>query len=176
MRRLSLFGAWSLVLVLTTTLTWQIVNATDDRVRERPVSPLNVGAPVIPAVDTPTTVATTVPETTSTSLPPQASTKGSSSTTPTPGSVGTSPTSTTAGASWSVQSVPTTGGVVVVKYRPKEVVLQTATPAAGFQAEVKKGGPPAVKVVFESGDLKVEFQAEWDDGELDVEVSESPED
>lgn len=69
----------------------------------------------------------------------------------------------------------TTGGSVVLKYRPGEVVLQTATPAAGFQAEVEDAGPPKVEVEFESESSKVSVHAKWADGELDVETDESTE-
>jgi hypothetical protein len=74
-----------------------------------------------------------------------------------------------------VKTVPTSGGTVVLKYRPGEVVLQTATPAAGFQADVENPGPPKVEVEFESEARKVEIQAEWKDGNLDVKVDESDE-
>lgn len=63
-----------------------------------------------------------------------------------------------------------------MKYRPGEVVLQTATPAAGFKADVDDPGPPKVEVEFESEDLKVEIRAEWKEGGLDVEVSEGSDD
>lgn len=60
--------------------------------------------------------------------------------------------------------------------RPDEVVLQAASPAAGFRVEVEKAGPLEVEGEFESEDLKVEFRAKWDHGELDIEVKESEED
>ena len=63
----------------------------------------------------------------------------------------------------------------MVKYRTGEVVLQAASPAPGFSAEVEKSGPPKVEVEFESADTKIEVKAEWEDGDLVVEVSESDE-
>ena len=59
----------------------------------------------------------------------------------------------------------------MVKYRPEEVVLQAASPKAGFRAEVEKAGPPEVKVEFESETVKIEVTAKWSDGQLDVELS-----
>jgi hypothetical protein len=74
-----------------------------------------------------------------------------------------------------VKTTSTNGGTVVVKYRPNEVVLQAASPAAGFRVEVDKAGPPEVRVEFESENLKVEFRARWSNGELDIEITESGE-
>jgi len=59
---------------------------------------------------------------------------------------------------------------VVVSYRNGEVVLSTATPAAGFAAEIKKSGPPEVEVEFQSESAKFEVKARWSDGELKVET------
>lgn len=192
MRRLSLFGAWLLVLVLTTTLAWQIVSAADDRVSDRPNTALNVAAPSLDPDPTTSTLAsdatTTIPEPVSTSAV-STSTTVPSSTSSTSTTVGSAPptdptppdttttttpdTTTTTVSAWSARTIPTSGGTVVVKYRPGEVVLQTATPAAGFQAEVEDAGPPEVEVDFESESTKVEVNAEWKDGELDIEVEES---
>ena len=82
---------------------------------------------------------------------------------------------TTSVPKWAVKSVETPGGTVVVKYRVGEVVLQAATPAPGFQAEVEKAGPPEVEVEFESESAKFEVKATWKDGEFDVDVDESDE-
>jgi hypothetical protein len=59
---------------------------------------------------------------------------------------------------------------VVVSYRPDEVVLGSAAPAAGFAAEIKKSGPPEVDVEFESESAKYRVRARWADGDLSVEV------
>jgi hypothetical protein len=165
---MSLIGAWVLVLSLTTVLAWQIVGAADDRVSDRPVSPLNVAAPVLPttadppSTTSPTTTAlggdgsppaTTIPETSGTATSPQ-------------------PTTTSPGSdSWSIKSIATSGGTVVVKYRDHEVILQTATPAPGFKTEVEQTGPPEVKVEFESETSKVEIRAKAENGVLDVDTS-----
>ena len=64
----------------------------------------------------------------------------------------------------------------MVSYRDGEVVLSSATPAAGFAAEIKKQGPPAVDVEFESEATKFRVKAEWSNGLLDVEIDEDDED
>ncbi len=59
---------------------------------------------------------------------------------------------------------------MVVSYRPEEVVLSSASPAAGFAAEIKKAGPPEVDVEFESESAKYRVKARWANGDLVVEV------
>jgi hypothetical protein len=59
---------------------------------------------------------------------------------------------------------------VVVSYRPDEVVLSSASPAAGFSAEIKKEGPPEVDVEFESESAEYRFRARWSNGDLAVET------
>ena len=51
----------------------------------------------------------------------------------------------------------------MVSYRPGEVILDGATPTAGFTVDVDKQGPPEVRVEFESDTAKVEVRVEWDD-------------
>ncbi len=180
MRRLALIGGWLVVVILTTALTWQIVSAADNRVSERPSSPLNVAAPQLQASGDPTTttIQTAITQTTLTTTPSSTSTTVAGATTTTSGR---SPTSTSAPAvtttstavEWLVKTTSTIGGTVVVKYRPDEVVFQAASPGAGFHVEVDKAGPPEVEVEFESETLKVRFRAKWDDGQLEIDVSES---
>jgi len=175
MRRMGLVAAWFLVLILATALTWQIVSAADDQVSDRPVAPLNVSAPALNSTTT-TSVATsqsipsttlprsdtsptTVPDTTATSNANQSSSTSST-------------TTTEAGSAWKVKTVNTAGGSVVLSYRPEEVVLEAATPAPGFRADIEDSGPPKVEVEFESERTKFKVHAEWHDGALDVEVSE----
>lgn len=181
-------GGWVVVVVLTTALTWQIVSAADDRVSERPSSPLNVAAPQLePGGEstTPQTLTTTTTSKPTTTTVPGATTvptvPGATTTTTVPGATSTStsaPTSTTTSVvvEWAVKTTSTAGGTVVVKYRPGEVVYQVASPAAGFRVEVDKAGPPEVRVEFESENLKVDFRARWNNGELDIEISESEDD
>ncbi len=184
MRRFTLFAGWLIVVVLATTLTWQIVSAADDQVSERPIAPLNVAAPAITGGDTTTT--TTLPESTTTiptsttTTSPGSSTSSSAATTST--SSATSATSqaatptTAQPVAWSTRSVQTAGGTVILRYRPGEVSYQSATPAPGFKVDVEKPGPPEVKVEFESESKKIEIEASWSSGELDVHVSEGSDD
>jgi hypothetical protein len=58
----------------------------------------------------------------------------------------------------------------VFRYRAGEVVLGSASPAAGFAAEVKKDGPSQVDVEFESESAEYRVRAEWSGGELSVET------
>lgn len=169
------------VLVLATTVTWQIVSAADDRVSDQPAAPLNVAAPVI--TDPSSTV---IPSTTS--LPTSSTTSGavSSTTITAPGtttadttpttSTSTTPTTSPPPASWQTEVVQTSGGNVALRYRPGEVAYQSATPAPGYQVEVDDRGPPEVELEFESESHKVDIRAAWRDGDLDVDVSESSED
>jgi hypothetical protein len=60
--------------------------------------------------------------------------------------------------------------VVVVTYRPNEVLLGSASPAAGFAAEIKKAGPPEVDVEFENESADYRVRARWVDGDLSVET------
>ena len=168
MSKWAIAGAWVLVAAMATTVTWQIVSAADAQVSDRP--PLQVDAPLASSSDSATT--TTVPPTSSTSLPGSTSsstTTIAASSSTSPGSSSTSAPPTTAGA-WVSQSVPTGGGVVVISYRPEEVVLSSASPAAGFAAEIKKQGPPEVDVEFESEDHKFRVRARYENGALSIET------
>lgn len=175
-KRLTMLGGWLVVLVLVTSLTWQIVSVADDQVSERPIAPLNVAAPVI--TDPSSTTSTSL-RSTSTTLPdfttaPPGTVPSTSSTVP--ATTTTADTTTSSASGWQTRSVQTVGGVVILLYRPGEVAYQSATPAPGFHVEVDKQGPPQVKVEFESQSSKVEVSAEWSDGDLKVEVSEDGDD
>jgi hypothetical protein len=71
---------------------------------------------------------------------------------------------------WSSRTIQTGGGVVVVSYRPDEVVLSSASPAAGFSADINKAGPPEVDVEFESESAEYRLRARWANGDLAVET------
>ncbi|HEX5695619.1 MAG TPA: hypothetical protein VFZ15_04500 [Acidimicrobiia bacterium] len=173
MRRLGLVGAWVLVAMVATTLTWQIVSAADDQVSDRPVAALDLAtldsttsSSTVPVTVTSDTVVVDPSSTTST-------TQGTSSSTTTVQST-TAPTTGT--AAWQVRKIDTGGGTVVVGYRPGEVVLQSAAPSPGFSVEVKKGGPPEVEVEFEGESAKYEVKAKWSDGQLSIESDQEAED
>jgi hypothetical protein len=163
-----LAAAWVTALVVTTVLTWQIVSLADSQVGNSP-------AAVAPITASPPGESSTTPVP-STSSGDAAATSSIVTTIPsqsTPTSIGTSPSATTSpsGATWSVRTVNTSGGSVVVRYRPDVVELQAATPAPGFDVEIDDPGPPQVRVEFESEGNHVRIEVEWGDGDLHIEVS-----
>lgn len=168
MSRWSLVAAWVLVATAATAVTWQIVSAADARVSDRP--PIQVAAPLPVAADSSTT--TTAPPVATTQSTTSTTIDTSTTVTVSPGSSSTTGEPPTTQAAVSSRTIRTGGGVVVVSYRPGEVTLASASPAAGFAAEVKKGGPPEVDVEFESDSAKYRVEVEWSDGALDVEIDE----
>ena len=150
-----LVAAWLVALVVATLLTWQIVSFADSRVGARPVE--------IGSIASTSSSTSTVEASTSTAL--------SSSTTDV--SVPSSSIPQTSDAEWSLRTVNTSGGRVVIRYRPEQVELQAATPAPGFEVELDDTGPQRVRVEFESEDRDIRVEARWANGSLDVEVSES---
>ena len=154
-------GAWVLVAALATTLTWQIVSAADAQVSDSPPIQATPAPSTSDSTASMAATSSTSSSTTSTSIVPSSSstTSGSSSTTAPSGTV----------LAWSSRTIQTGGGVVVVSYRPDEVVLGSAAPAAGFSAEIKKEGPPEVDVEFESESAKYR-PGRWEDGDLSVET------
>lgn len=150
---------WVAAVLITTALTWQIVSFADSQVSARPVEVVAVES----TSSTGDTTATTFSGTTLT-------TSGSTtSTSPTTSS--TSPGAPTTDDQWSVRTVTSTGGTVVVRHRPEEVELQAATPAPGFDVEIDDAGPDRVRVDFESDDSDVRVEVEWSNGELEVTIS-----
>lgn len=159
-------AAWVLALVLATVLTWQIVGLADSQVGETPAA---VAPTAIPSSTVPTTPSSTAPlttgDTTSTTGAASSSSSSTSSTSPS-----TPTTSQPTTAEWSVRTINSPGGTVVVRYRPEQVELQAATPAAGFSVEVDDNGPDRVRVEFESGDDDFRVEARWEGGQLSIEV------
>ena len=166
MSKWSLVGAWFVVALIASTLTWQIVSAAAAQVSDRPVA-LQVDAPIIAGEVTSTGSTVAASSTTGGSL-------SSSSSASTPTSTSDSPSATE--TAWKVETIETGGGTVVVSYRQGEVVLQSAAPKPGFAAELKKSGPPDVEVEFESDSAKHEVKAEWSDGQLAVEIDQDTDD
>jgi len=124
--------------------------------------------PLTPIASPISSTTATLPPSTSLSNPTTTTTEsGSGGTTATTTPLGT--TSTSVASTWQVRTIPTDGGTVVVSYRPGQVVLDGATPAAGFKVEVEKQGPPEVRVKFENESKKVEVRVDWD-GKLVTDV------
>lgn len=149
-----LVAAWVVALAVATLLTWQIVSLADSRVGARPVEIGSIGS----------AMSSTSPLVTSTSDP-------FSSTSDT--SVPFASTPQTNDAEWSLRTVNTSGGKVVIRYRPEEVELEAATPAPGFDVEIDDRGPQRVRVEFESDTEDIRVEARWEDDTLDVDISES---
>lgn len=152
--------AWVAAVLITTAVTWQIVSFADSQVSARPVE-------VVAVTSTASTSATSSSvANTSTTVP---GTTGSSTSSTTTSS--TSASTPTTDAEWSVRTISSAGGTVVIRHRPGEVELQAATPASGFEVEIDDAGPDRVRVEFESDDSDVRVEAEWNNGELDVTIS-----
>ncbi|MEX0863475.1 MAG: hypothetical protein WD269_01205 [Acidimicrobiia bacterium] len=163
MRRWGIVGAWLVVVALTTTMTWQIVSAADNRINRESSPPLNIGAPLPGATITEPpaeSTTTTFPKTSITTTPPGGSSSSSSSTS----------TSSVPPAAAETVVIPTAGGTVTVKVSPGSVSYVSAVPHPGFAVEVEDAGPPKVRVEFESKDSRLEVRAEWENGQLDVEI------
>lgn len=156
-----------LALVVTTTLTWQIVGLADSQVGEAPLamtpSLTDVSTVATPVLSSPPSTNAASPTTTTHGAMPTTSSTSSSSPT-------SSSTSSPGETSWSVRTINSTGGTVVVRYRPGEVELQAATPAAGFGVEIDDAGPDRVRVEFESDEEDVRVEVRWENDGLAIEV------
>ena len=53
------------------------------------------------------------------------------------------------------------------------VTLDGAAPAVGFTMDVRATGPDEVEVRFQSADHLSRFEAEWEDGQLEIDKEES---
>lgn len=64
------------------------------------------------------------------------------------------------------------GGWVRIRYGNGQVILDGAGANAGYTMDVDESGPTEVEVEFRSEDHRSRFSAEWEDGELEVEIKE----
>lgn len=150
-----LVAAWLVALAVATLLTWQIVSFADSRVGARPVQISTVASSSTP----------------SSSAPPETSTSSPVSSSTTVTSVFSSSQPASDDSEWSFRTVNTSGGKVVIRYRPGEVELQAATPSPGFGVELDDTGPRRVRVEFESDTEDIRVEARWEDGSLVVDVT-----
>jgi len=164
-----LVAAWVVALLVTTGVTWQIVNFADSRVSAQPLAV----APAAPTTSPKSTTSSSPGVITTTASIPTTSVTSETSETNTSGSPAPSsaPSTSDAAAVWSLRTITSAGGTVVVRYRPGEVTLQAATPAPGFDVEVDEPGPPRVRVGFEDDDGDIRVEVRWEDGGLDIEIS-----
>jgi hypothetical protein len=161
-------AGWVAALVVATVLAWQIVGLADSQVGE--VTPEALAPSPTSTVVSSTT--TSADSTTSTQIATTStgSSPGPTSSVTTPTSSVTTPPTTAGSTEWSVRTINSSGGVVVVRFRPEEVVLQAATPASGFGVEVDDSGPPRVRVEFDNDEDSIRVEARWENGDLVVEV------
>jgi hypothetical protein len=155
-------AAWVAALVLVTVLTWQIVGLADSQVGDVPVA----AAPTLPVASSTSNAIATSPPPDTTSLTSASTTTAATS--PSPST--STPPSTEAAAEWSVRTVNSAGGTVVVRHRPGEVELQAATPASGFSVEIDDNGPDRVRVEFEADDADIRVEVRWRNGELEISI------
>lgn len=166
-----LIGAWAATLVVTTFLTWQIVSVADSQVRE---SPAAIATPSITPGDDGATTSSSSSSTSTVPATTPSSTVGSSTGGSSPIATSSPTSSSTTSIStvgWSLRTITTVGGTVVVRYRPDEVELQAATPTPGFAMEIEDDGPSRVRVDFESESAQIRVEARWEGSGLDVKVS-----
>ncbi len=199
MRRSALVVAWLGATVLVTTTAWAVVSAVENRVSDRPLTPLiattvaandqTATTTTLPPVTDPsaeeapsttdhepTTTTTTVPRTTTTTEGSVGSTGngGPRVTTTTTTTSTTVPTTTTSPDEWETKTVGSPGGTVTIRHRPGEVVLIATQAAPGFYVEVDDPGPPEVKVEFEdfADTVKVEVKIRYENGVLVEDITE----
>ena len=68
------------------------------------------------------------------------------------------------------------GGTTTIRVDASGVHLVSAIPIPGFQVEIKKAGPEEVRVQYESDDHESDFKAEWEDGQVTLDLDEEPKD
>ncbi|HJQ77115.1 MAG TPA: hypothetical protein VJ948_07615 [Acidimicrobiia bacterium] len=165
MPSLKLVAVWVVVVAATTLLAWQIVSLADSQVSATPMELLTPTTTTIPGAS--------IPGASTSSSPSPSSTSSSAPTT----SVGSAPTTSSTSApdpgtaEWSVRTVTSTGGTVIVRHRSGQVELQAATPLPGYVMEIDDTGPDRVRVEFENDIDDVGVEIRWVKGALDVEIS-----
>ena len=120
-----------------------------------------------PTTTTAAPTTTTVAPTTTTTVAPTTTAAPTTTTTVAPTTT-LAPTTTT--IPYEFKDVVTPGGSIIIRYRPGEVHLESATPFIGFEVKVHDNGPSRVVVVFELDDLSFRITARWIQGVLDVTV------
>ena len=170
MPSLKLVAVWVVVVAATTLLAWQIVSLADSQVSATPMELLTPTTTTIPGASIP---GASIPGPSTSSSPSPSSTSSSAPTT----SVGSAPTTSSTSApdpgtaEWSVRTVTSTGGTVIVRHRSGQVELQAATPLPGYVMEIDDTGPDRVRVEFENDIDDVGVEIRWVKGALDVEIS-----
>ena len=86
----------------------------------------------------------------------------------------TEPPQTTTTMALTSETYDLIGGTVILSFGGGEVHLVSATPRPGFAADYEHTGPVEVEIKFESNDHKSKLEANYQDGELDVDIEEEP--
>ncbi len=194
-------GMWIVSATIAVGLSWVAVSQVRDRVVEpnRVVPSTVASESVVPT--TVEIEQTTVPVASSGSTTAQATpgtafgasttvaTRGgtTTSTRPASGSTQATTTSTTTATTTTTIAPPVVappsgatsthnvaGGTVTIRATsPDRVDFVSAIPKSGFTTELRESGPERVRVRFRSGEQTSEFEAEWDNGQLQISLDES---
>ena len=165
----------TLAAISTTTEPPKVIDLSDNEPVTTVATPTTTTEPPTTTTHAPTT--TSVAPTTSDSQPPSTTTTTPPPTTTTASPPPTTVTTTTAPPQLTTSAYALVGGVVTISHSPGIVNLVAAIPQPGFSTEQLHTGPNEVRIRFESETHTSEFQAEWEHGELDVDIDdEEPDD
>ena len=189
MKRALFIASWVVASIIATSVAMAAVSSVTDNVTDSPSATLATGSfdddtsstttpddggtsTTLPEDDGTSTTSTTLPDdddddddgtTTSTTIPDDDDDDDDTTTT----SVAPTPTETV--------TYQLVGGWVRVTIGQGFVRLEGAAPNPGFSMRLEADEGDEVRVRFESDDHRSEFEARWDDGELEIELDEKPE-
>jgi uncharacterized membrane protein len=163
------------VTVIQTTIAAIDVEATQPTLVV--VTPQSAPEPVDPSPSAADVTASTAPGGTSVTTRSPSSSPSTSTTTAPPQTTVTTAlapqtTTTIAASALARSSYSVAGGSVTIESAPGEVYFVSAIPQPGFTTELRDVGPERVRVRFASATSVSEFEAKWDDGELDISTDE----
>lgn len=157
-RGFGIAAAWVAATLISVLIATAAVGSVRDRVTDEPTAvattspgPSPTGTTVPPTTTTPPTTTSVPPATTTTTVPPTTTTPPES------------------------RRYDLIGGSVVALIGDGTVSLQSAVPAPGFSVEAKATGPDEVEVEFRSDEHRSKFKADWEDGELRIDIDEKNE-
>lgn len=137
------------------------LNGAEPVAGAKPDAPPTTSRPQVPTTSIPTTSTTSRLRSTGT-LPPDTRTK----TTTTMTSAGSMPpsTTTTVQSQAETRTYNTVGGSATIRFEPGRVSLVSATPAAGFDAQLEQEQPAELYVRFRSESHESKVEAKWENG------------
>lgn len=154
----------------TTSTTMPFETDTSSTTGETPVPTSATSS----TTTTTTTSTTEAPAVTTTTVVESSSTTAPPTTTTTTTTAPPSTTTTTTTAAVTNQTYDLIGGTVTLTVGNGEVNLVSAVPRPGFDTDYEHTGPKEVEIKFESNDHKSKLEAQWENGELKVEIEEEP--